>query len=73
LNIIGTFQANFDPIPTTSTSPFEPSSHFYVEMPQSFVTPINYQQAKLVVNLKDYNHELIVLTMNQVKPKELQN
>jgi hypothetical protein len=26
-----------------------------------------------VVNLEDYNLELVVLTMNQVRPKELQN
>jgi hypothetical protein len=73
LNIVSIFQAILDLIPTTSTNTFEPSSHFYVEMPQIFATPTNNQQDELVVNLEDYNLELVVLTMNQVRPKELQN
>jgi hypothetical protein len=72
LNITGTFQVVFNPIPTTSTSPFEPSSHFYVEMPQSFATPTNNKQDELVVKLEDYNLKLVVLTMNQIRPEELQ-
>ncbi len=64
LNIVSIFQAVLDPIPTTSTSPFEPSSHFYVEMPQSFATPTNNKQDELVVNLEDYNLEFNVVTMN---------
>jgi hypothetical protein len=44
-----------------------------VEMPQSLATLTNNQQGELVVNLENYNLKLVVLTMNQVKPKELQN
>jgi hypothetical protein len=63
LNIIGTFQVVPNLVPTTSTSPFKLVVCFYVEMPQSLATPINNQQNELVVNLDDYNLELIVLTI----------
>jgi hypothetical protein len=41
LNIVGIFQVILAPIRTTSTSPFEPFTHFYVEMPHILATPTN--------------------------------
>jgi len=63
LNIISIFEAIPTPIPPTSTSPFEPSIRFHVEMPHSAPAPTNYQQDELVVNLEDSNLELDDLTI----------
>jgi hypothetical protein len=43
LNIAGTFQVVFAPIPTTSMGLFEPFPRFYVEMPPNLPTLTNNQ------------------------------
>jgi hypothetical protein len=63
LNIVSIFQAIPTLAPITSTSPFKPSIHFYVEMPHSLATSTNSQQDELVVNLEDSNLELYDLTI----------
>jgi hypothetical protein len=63
LNIVGVFQVILELAPIASTSPYEPSVCFYVEMPISPPTPINNQKDELMVNLEDSNLELDDLTI----------
>jgi hypothetical protein len=58
LNIVGTFQIIYSLVPTTLMGPFEPSTHFYVEIPLNPPTPIDNQQNELMVNLENSNLEL---------------